>query len=298
MRVFLSWSGVRSKMVAEGFADWLRQVIQATDPWLSSDIEKGVRWGPEVAENLETSRVGILCLTPENLAEPWILFEAGALSKTRDAHLCTLLLGLKPAHIAPPLAQFQHTTTDKAEILKLLTAVNSAVEKAGEKALPESTLHTVFETNWPQLEKLFSTAMQLPAAASTPTRTPADLLGEVLDLVRSNDHLLKSLAGALGILQTLLQQYLEGLRSTTAKEPNLRDIFTLRAGDYHTMQLSEALRSTNPMTIRQAFGLLSDEDKDGLLALSRKRPPGQVIPDIETTKEAEETPSKPDKKKE
>ena len=60
MKVFLSWSGIRSKLMADALRDWLPLVIQAVEPWLSeSDIEKGVRWGPDISDRLEESRVGI-----------------------------------------------------------------------------------------------------------------------------------------------------------------------------------------------------------------------------------------------
>lgn len=45
------------------------------------DIEKGAKWSTEVLKELEESEIGILCLTRDNLDKPWILFEAGALSK-------------------------------------------------------------------------------------------------------------------------------------------------------------------------------------------------------------------------
>src|SRR5207244_5462362 len=41
----------------------------------TSDIEQCARWTVEIAmQQLQESRVGIICLTPENLTEPWILF--------------------------------------------------------------------------------------------------------------------------------------------------------------------------------------------------------------------------------
>jgi hypothetical protein len=134
MQVFLSWSGERSKAVAQTFSKWIGQVIQAVDPWISLDIEKGTRWNPEIAVRLEESRVGIICLTKENLDARWILFESGALSKTKDAYLCTLLLDIDPSDVEQPLGQFQHTTRDKNDIRQLLGTINKAVEKEGEKA--------------------------------------------------------------------------------------------------------------------------------------------------------------------
>jgi hypothetical protein len=43
MLVFISWSGDRSKAVAQVLAEWLSKVVQATDARISSDISKGVR---------------------------------------------------------------------------------------------------------------------------------------------------------------------------------------------------------------------------------------------------------------
>lgn len=74
------------------FTHGSQTVIQAVDPWMSAELQKGARWGTEVAKTLEQSRFGIVCLTKENLNENWILFEAGALSKATDGNVWTLLL--------------------------------------------------------------------------------------------------------------------------------------------------------------------------------------------------------------
>ncbi|MBE0393338.1 hypothetical protein BJQ96_03202 [Flavobacterium sp. PL0002] len=39
MKIFLSWSGNKSKLIAESLKDWLEQVIQSTEPWISTSIE-------------------------------------------------------------------------------------------------------------------------------------------------------------------------------------------------------------------------------------------------------------------
>jgi hypothetical protein len=49
-----------------------------------------------MATKLGTVKAGIICLTPGNLTAPWILFEAGAISKTPEkAYVCTLLVDLQ-----------------------------------------------------------------------------------------------------------------------------------------------------------------------------------------------------------
>ena len=83
--VFITWSGNRSKHVAMALRALLATVIQAAKPFMSkADIDKGSRWHLELAKALEATKVGIICLTPENPSAPWLLFESGALSKTMD----------------------------------------------------------------------------------------------------------------------------------------------------------------------------------------------------------------------
>ena len=82
MKVFISWSGERSKIVAEALRDWLPAVIQSVKPWVSSkDIDKGSRSFAEIQAQLKDAQFGIACLTPENLTEMWIHFESGAVAK-------------------------------------------------------------------------------------------------------------------------------------------------------------------------------------------------------------------------
>jgi hypothetical protein len=43
-------------------------------PYFSpEDIEKGTKWNTEIAKELETSNVGVICLTQDNTEKPWIL---------------------------------------------------------------------------------------------------------------------------------------------------------------------------------------------------------------------------------
>ena len=82
MRVFISWSGNKSRMFAEAFKPWLEQVLPGTDVWLSSeDIDKGTIWFTEIINELGNCNCGVLCITRENFLAPWIHFEAGGMCR-------------------------------------------------------------------------------------------------------------------------------------------------------------------------------------------------------------------------
>src|SRR5437870_6896282 len=137
MEIFISWSGPKSQALASALHGWLPKIVNAFKPWLSSsDLDKGTRWGSEVAARLKQSRAGIICLTPGNLHSDWILFETGALSKTlKNTFVCPFLIGLDPSDVKPPLAQFQATRAIKEDVLRLLKTLNNAL---GDSSLPEA----------------------------------------------------------------------------------------------------------------------------------------------------------------
>ena len=184
--VFISWSGERSRYVASALREWIPMVIQAADPFMSEvDIEAGSRSLVEVAKALEGVRLGISCLTPENLNSAWLLYEAGALSKAVDdtTRLCTFLLGgLRPEDVKSPLGMFQATRSEKPGTRKLIGSINNAVSKT---PMPESRLDQVFEGLWPQLEKKLSS---LPPVAdiAEPRRSSEDMMAEILEIVRAD----------------------------------------------------------------------------------------------------------------
>ena len=185
MKVFLSWSGEPSRRLAEVLRDWLPAVLQAVEPWMSAeDIGKGARWSALLAGELAQAKIGILCLTRDNLAAPWMLFEAGALSKTLErTFVCPYLLGLRPADLGGPLVQFQAAEANRADTRRLVQTINTAL---GPAALSERRLDRAFATWWPELAKRLAAlppAQPIPPALR-PARSERDLLEEVLSLVR------------------------------------------------------------------------------------------------------------------
>lgn len=191
MRVFISWSGDLSHKVAYAFNEWLPCVLQGVQPFMSSEgIHKGAPWFEAIGEQLEETDFGILCLTPFNLEAPWILFEAGALSKkVGKARVVPFVLGLSPSELKPPLSNFNAATVTKEDTLKLVRSVNDGLK---DKQLSDNQLARVFEKWWPELEAKLRQAedalqtVRAGRAASEPAaRSAEDMLGELLELTRS-----------------------------------------------------------------------------------------------------------------
>ncbi|HTU67765.1 MAG TPA: TIR domain-containing protein [Steroidobacteraceae bacterium] len=164
MKVFVSWSGVASHEVAKAIKDWLPNVIQSVDVFLSSeDIAKGEQWFTSLGEVLEESHFGILCLTRANLAAPWILYEAGALSKSfEQARIVPLLIDLKVEDVKPPLASFNASLLEQSELQKMVAAINDA----NDEKLSEKQLTAAFKAQWPDFDTALKAAAAKAAAAS------------------------------------------------------------------------------------------------------------------------------------
>jgi len=177
-----------SHRVAVGLRDWLPSVLQAVEPYVSSeDIDKGARWNTDISKELEDSSFGILCITPENLEAPWLNFEAGALSKSLDrARVAPFLFKVERTAITGPLLQFQSTLLEIDDVRKLVKSLNAALE---EQALDEGRVDEIFDVWWPRLEETLNSIADEPEARPK-ARTQSELLAEVLELVRSQQQLL------------------------------------------------------------------------------------------------------------
>lgn len=152
-----------------------------------ADIEKGARWSSEIARELEHSKVGIICITNQNLVAPWIMFEAGALAKSIEkSRVIPILFDVKPSELVGPLTQFQAANYNKEEILSILKTINTAL---GESSLEISVLESAFNKWWIDLDskiiKIFESAEVEEHHA---VRTERELIEEILDRVRFRDQ--------------------------------------------------------------------------------------------------------------
>lgn len=82
-KIFLSWSGPHSRDFAKGLKKILeKSVFSNTDLECfvsDQDIASGFDWWDKIKKELRSCKLGILCITKENLRSPWLYFEAGAM---------------------------------------------------------------------------------------------------------------------------------------------------------------------------------------------------------------------------
>lgn len=183
MKIFISWSGDKSRAVALALRDWLPGVINSVQPFVSAkDIYAGSRWQTDIATELDATNFGIVCITTENQAAPWLNFEAGALAKAVDSsRVVPLAVDLKPSDVQLPLGQFQAQPATERGIREILTSINSACESS----LPDALLDKAFSVWWPELERTLKEINEKSAPSGAPVRSERELLEETLNTVRS-----------------------------------------------------------------------------------------------------------------
>lgn len=230
-KVFISWSGDLSKRLGEALRKWLPGVLQYVRPYFTpDDIEKGAKWNSDIARELEEANIGLICLTRDNIDKAWILFEAGALSKSFEkSRVCTILFNLDTTDLKGPLTSFQTTRFNKDDIKRLVDTINNA---AGDDKLEHQVLENVFAMWWPRLEEqvaeiLASHTEDNPEAR----RSDRDILEEMLALTRmstSRSHRLPRISEEV-VME--LTQGLEELSFITGREGSERALHLMRRLD-------------------------------------------------------------------
>ena len=184
MEVFISWSGPTSHSVAQALHGWLQDVLPDTRPWLSSaDNGAGERWAALLGERLESANFGVLCLTPENLQAPWLLFEAGAIARAlKGSRVVPFLFRVRKEDVTLPLSQFQAADATRDGARQLVESIHGANPNP---LLAGDRVARSFERWWPDLESELRSIPAIPAPASHSTRRPEEILSEILDITRT-----------------------------------------------------------------------------------------------------------------
>lgn len=188
LKLFISWSGEFSQKVAEKLKIWIPTIIQSVEVFYSpDDIAKGENWGNRLDKALSDCGFGIICLTPENIAAPWIHFEAGALSTALDARISAVMLGVNPSDLKGPLTRYQNTVFKREDFFQLLQSINDA----SETPLKPEILKNAFDNAWEKLDPEVNNIIKQYAASNTvPTEadssSDSDAIQEILRLLRKS----------------------------------------------------------------------------------------------------------------
>lgn len=180
--VFISWSGELSRGVAHALRRWIPSLYDQVSPWMSDeDIASGARGLEEIHQVLAGAQFGIILVTAENQASPWLNYEAGAISRSLGsaARVVPLLIDLsRPAELRGPLAQYQARVLDRVGMEKLVATLSAVLR------VDTSTALKRFEAFWPELEAEVRRARAAAPSGQIEPRTEWDMLSEILERVR------------------------------------------------------------------------------------------------------------------
>ena len=161
-------------------------VLPFVEPWLSSeDLGKGQRWVTDIARRLEETSYCIVCVTPGVAQQPWVNFEAGAISKiVQSSRVSPLLFGVSAAELINlPLAMFQWTTFAKDDVHKLLESLN----QASKSPIPHTELIKKLDYTWDKVSGKAKNAepSSLPSTEDTVQDNRGGTAGIALSLQES-----------------------------------------------------------------------------------------------------------------
>jgi len=185
METLISWSGERSRSLARTLREWLPYALQRVEPWMSDkDIYAGTRWAGELGTRLGKINFGIVCVTPENVNAPWVLFEAGALAKSLDfGRVVPVLLDMKSTDLGGPLSQFQGVETNEEGMKSLILSLNQALHD--KDRMTDEQAAKIFNVWWPQLKESISGIIaEAPLTTAKPAKSDRQLLEEILEISR------------------------------------------------------------------------------------------------------------------
>jgi hypothetical protein len=162
MKVFLCWSGNKSKEAAVVFSKWLPHVLQSVEPFMSSQIPKGDSWREQVLAEIENAEYGIVFLTRENIFRPWINFEAGALYLSTKRRVAPLLIDIEVPELYGPIDMLQAVKFDNDDIKNLIFDINAR----NKSSVSEEVVNNAFNNQWDELVRKINDIRSIPDSVS------------------------------------------------------------------------------------------------------------------------------------
>lgn len=181
MKLFLSYSGSSSKTVAKALKDWIPLMFDEVEPFVAEDhVQKGALWFDSLQAALESSHCGIICLTPDNLSSPWLLFEAGALcSRLGPGKVWPILFGVEVSAVKSPLAHFQCVVFNQDGIEGVMRSLRANLP-GGEQSRSDADFKVRFDRKWRYLDKDVEGAMLEISRTASVLKSPEGSQGRGL----------------------------------------------------------------------------------------------------------------------
>lgn len=158
-KIFLSWSKNQSKEYALIFNRELKILFPTPgfEIFMSDkDISMGSLGITTILDNLSSSEFGIFFITEENQGEPWLNFEAGALSKgiTENRVIPIGFDGIEIGFLNTPLKNFQGFTFGEEKFKASMKQINAASDASLADASFDVLLASCWNNITESMEKL------------------------------------------------------------------------------------------------------------------------------------------------
>lgn len=148
--IFISWSGkdTPSFKMAEILYSVLPVIFQSADCFMSDDMIKGAVGINEILNNLSKAKIGIICVTKNNIEKTWLNFEAGALTAVvanKNGKAMPLLIDMTTDELASansPISVLQGTVLNEEELIKMFLSINNCLGNP----LNESQVKQLFDS--------------------------------------------------------------------------------------------------------------------------------------------------------
>lgn len=128
-KIFISWSQENSKEIAKALKNALENKVFSgfkLECFVSDvDIASGEDWWIKIRKELKSCKMGILCMTKENLSAPWIYYEAGAMVAQNVSTIPLLISCDFQALASTPLKNQATNFYDQAKFLDMLCNIKN-----------------------------------------------------------------------------------------------------------------------------------------------------------------------------
>lgn len=198
LEIFISWG----KEPADQIANLLRKLISKIFPeevsvFVSDSPNHGIESGEDfrisLKSKLQKSDFGILILTEYNYGRPWLMYEAGALSKAEHARVVPIVFSEVERKMESPINSFNHLKNTFDDFLKLMITIKKRYHNSTE-INSEQNLKTNLSNYWNNFDKNYKIIMNSFAEVKIPedsglvsytARTREDYLTELLDRIEN-----------------------------------------------------------------------------------------------------------------